>query len=189
VLELGQNMEKHGNKIEYVLKRSNRVRNVRLSVSFDGVIVTAPKSCGDDFIEKFVLQNSNWIAEKLNAFLNLKGKTVIRTNRRDYLKYKEQTRKLVRQRVAHFNRFYGFKFNRIAIRNQRTLWGSCSGDGNLNFNYALVKLNFELADYVIVHEMCHLWHFNHSRQFWELVGKAIPDYKKKRRELREIIFA
>lgn len=181
-------MERYENKIHYVLKRSARAKSVRLSVSLDGVVVTAPKLCDENFIENFVAKNSTWIARRLKIFSGLDGKTIIRTNRRDYLKHKENTRKLVRERIAYFNKFFDFKFNRIAIRNQKTLWGSCSGDGNLNFNYALVKIRPDLADYVVVHEMCHLWHFNHSRKFWELVGKAVPDYKKKRKELKEIIF-
>lgn len=182
-------MKQHGNKIQYILKRSGRVKNIRLSVSFDGVVVTAPNLCDENFIEDFIRKNSAWINGKLKSFSGLEGKMIIRTNRRDYLKYKEQTRKLVKERIAHFNEFYGFKFNRIAIRNQKTLWGSCSGDGNLNFNYALVKIDSVLVDYVIVHEMCHLWHFNHSRDFWELVGKVVPDYKIKRKALKALIFA
>ena len=181
-------MELRGNKIQYVLKRSSRVKNIRLAVSFDGVVVTAPSLCDENFIEDFIAKNSAWINGKLKSFSELERKTVIRTNRRDYLRNKEKARRMIKERIAHFNKFFGFKFNRVAIRNQKTLWGSCSGDGNLNFNYALVKINPDLADYVVVHEMCHLWHFDHSRDFWDLVGRAIPDYKKKRKELKSLVF-
>ncbi|KKU54290.1 MAG: Metal-dependent hydrolase [Candidatus Moranbacteria bacterium GW2011_GWE2_47_10] len=181
-------MERHA-EIKYTVKRSGKAKSVRLSVSLGGEVeVTAPTVCSAGFIEEFVWKNSSWIADRLAHFSKFEGKTVIRTHRRDYLKFKEAARKLVKERIAHFNKFYNFKFNRIAIRNQKTLWGSCSGDGNLNFNYALVKIRPDLADYVIVHEMCHLWHFDHSRDFWELVSRTVPDYKRKRKDLRETVF-
>jgi hypothetical protein len=113
-----------------------------------------------------------------------------RANRRgsnaQYLKYKEKTRILVENRISEFNKFYNYKINRIAIRNQRTRWGSCSKHGNLNFNYKLALIPEKLADYVIVHEICHLGEFNHSKNFWDLVEKTIPDYKTRREELMKI---
>lgn len=117
-------------------------------------------------------------------------RVVRRVNRRgsnaQYLKYKEQARTLVENRISEFNKFYNYKINRIAIRNQRTRWGSCSKSGNLNFNYKLALIPESLADYVIVHEICHLGEFNHSKNFWSLVEKTIPDYIKRREDLRKI---
>ncbi len=113
-----------------------------------------------------------------------------RANRRgsnaQYLKYKEKARILVENRISEFNKFYNYKINRIAIRNQRTRWGSCSKHGNLNFNYKLALIPEKLVDYVIVHEICHLGEFNHSKNFWDLVEKTIPDYKTRREELMKI---
>src|SRR3989338_7663039 len=97
--------------------------------------------------------------------------------RRDYLKYKELARALVKQKLAQYNQVYGFKINRVAIKNHKSRWGSASKKGNLNFNYRLVLLPEALADYVIVHELCHLKEFNHSKSFWGLVEKTIPNYK------------
>jgi len=93
---------------------------------------------------------------------------------------------LVRDRLDYYNQFYQFKVGQISIRNQRTRWGSCSAKGNLNFNYRLVLIPEKLADYVIVHELCHLGEFNHSADFWALVAKAMPDYREARRELKKI---
>ncbi len=102
----------------------------------------------------------------------------------DYQAHKEQTRQLVKQRLAYFNRIYGFTFQRIAIKNSATRWGSCSKAGNLNFHYKVGLLPPELADYVIVHELCHLQELNHSKQFWTLVRKTIPHYQQCRQQLR-----
>lgn len=103
-----------------------------------------------------------------------------------YLKYKEVARELVARRLEYFNQHYKYKIGRVAIRNQRSRWGSCSSKGNLNFSYKIVFLPQELQDYIVVHELCHLGQFNHSQKFWDLVGETIPDYKKLLLKLRKI---
>ncbi len=99
---------------------------------------------------------------------------------------KEALRLHIEKRLAFFNRTYGFTYRRITIRNQRTRWGSASRLGNLNFNYRMTLLPPHLSDYIIVHELCHLGAFNHSKKFWELVARTIPDYRACRQQLRAI---
>ena len=120
------------------------------------------------------------------------------TSRRAYQLHKEQARTLVESRLAHFARLYStfpnpaaangvghsFIYHRVSIRNQKTRWGSCSRKGNLNFSYKLALLPLHLADYIIVHELCHLGQFNHSPAFWSLVALAAPDYQRHQKELR-----
>ena len=89
-------------------------------------------------------------------------------------------------RLAYFNEFYQFRVKRVAIKNSRSRWGSCSQLGNLNFNYKLALLPPALADYVVVHELCHLKHFNHSEAFWAEVARAIPHHRVLRAKLRAI---
>jgi len=110
--------------------------------------------------------------------ISLKGR------RAEYLGNRERARELVKERIEYFNRHYNFKVGRIAIRNQKTRWGSCSKRGNMNFNYKIALLPAPLADYIIVHELCHIGEFNHSHKFWALVVRTIPDYKKLRHELK-----
>jgi predicted metal-dependent hydrolase len=104
--------------------------------------------------------------------------------RRFTIQKREQARTLVENRLSYINKFYNFKINRVAIKNTTTRWGSCSSKGNLNFNYKIIYLRSELADYLIVHELCHLGELNHSRRFWALVAKTIPDYARINRELK-----
>ena len=106
--------------------------------------------------------------------------------RRFTIKKREQSRCFVKNRIDYFNSFYNFKINRIAIKNQVTRWGSCSSKGNLNFNYKIIYLKPALADYLIIHELCHLGELNHSKKFWTLVSKTIPNYAKINKELRKI---
>lgn len=109
-----------------------------------------------------------------------------RRNRKAYLRHKEAARALVHARIPILNAAYGFKVGRIAIRDQKSRWGSCSSRGNLNFNYKIALLPPHLADYLIIHELCHLGEFNHSQKFWDLVGQTVPDYLKLSRELKKL---
>lgn len=110
-------------------------------------------------------------------------------NTKHFQLHKERARALVHERLIHWNQFYNFTYVRVAIRNQSSRWGSCSTKRNLNFNYRIVFLAPELADYIIVHELCHLEEFNHSQDFWNLVEKTIPDFQKRRQLLKEINMA
>jgi predicted metal-dependent hydrolase len=101
------------------------------------------------------------------------------------LQYKETARALVHERLEYFNQFYHFIYNDVRIKSHVTRWGSCSSKGNLNFNYKIALLPPELADYIIVHELCHLGEFNHSQKFWDLVGQQIPNYLELRAKLKQ----
>lgn len=103
-----------------------------------------------------------------------------------YVAHKETARSLVHARLVYWNQFYGFGYNRVAIRNQRRCWGSCTSLKNLNFSYKIQFLPAHLQDYIIVHELCHLQELNHGKGFWQLVEQQVPGYKDCMRELREI---
>jgi len=111
-------------------------------------------------------------------------KRKVRRNQTQYLSNKQKAKEIAKDRLEYFNQFYGYKWNSIVIRNQKTRWGSCSKEGNLNFNYKIALLSAQLSDYIIVHELCHLGEFNHSRDFWILVEKTIPNYKTIRAKLK-----
>ena len=105
---------------------------------------------------------------------------------REYHKHRETAREHVHARLAYWKTVYPFAHGQVRIKNTRRMWGSCSSKKNLNFNWRLVQLPTELADYVIVHELCHTVHLNHSRAFWELVGQILPDWDVRRAQLRKI---
>ena len=100
---------------------------------------------------------------------------------------KEKALNLITSRITYFNKIYNYKFKNVRVKKQRTIWGSCSKKGNLSFNYKLIFLPTELLDYVIVHELCHLKEFNHSKKYWDLVEKTIPNYKTLRKQARMFV--
>ncbi len=114
------------------------------------------------------------------------------TRQKEYLAQKEKTRLLVQDRLMYFIEKYhelGIDLKpsgRIAIRDSKTRWGSCSSKRNLNFHWKRGIILSHLSDYVIVHEICHLKEFNHGKQFWELVGLVCPQYSECREELKVI---
>ena len=83
----------------------------------------------------------------------------------------------IRARLAYYAPRIGVTPGRIAIRDQKTRWGSCSSKGNLNFNWKLIMAPPRCLDYVVIHELCHLAVFNHSPRFWAMVAAQMPDYE------------
>lgn len=100
-------------------------------------------------------------------------------------RYRNAARALFERRAAYYCRLTGGRYTSLTVRDQKTRWGSCSSRGTLSFNYRLVFAPPEVLDYVVVHELCHLTHMNHSRDFWRMVESVMPDYKIQKRWLRD----
>jgi predicted metal-dependent hydrolase len=173
--------------MEYKLREHPFARRINITVRRDGtVLVTKPKRVSMWEVERFVARCGEWIARTQQKFSKLPKTSRIEPSKKEYEKYKEVARELVAHRIAHFNSFYGARFSKISIRNQRSRWGSCSRTGTLSFNYRIVFLPPHLADYIVVHELCHVQEMNHSKRFWALVSATIPDHLVRRRELRRL---
>lgn len=172
-------------QISYKLKRSKRAKRMRLAVYCDGsVVITSPLGVGQSLIEKFIADKKQWVLDKIQFFKSLDTKAIRTFSHKDYLENKDKALALVENRVNFYNKIYNFSFNKIFIKNQKTRWGSCSCKQNLNLNYKIVFLPEKHQDYIIVHEMCHLKEFNHSKKFWALVEKALPNYLDIKKKLR-----
>lgn len=177
-----------GEEINYNLRKNRRTKRLRLTIYCDGSFaVSAPRRLALGDIENYILQKSDWVLSKLKIFKNrAKDNIFSGTSARDYAKLKEAALKLAQRKVAEFNQQYNLTYRRISIRNQKTRWGSCSRVGNLNYNYKIALLPERLADYIIVHELCHLQEFNHSHRFWDLVAQTLPDFKQRRKEIKNL---
>ena len=197
--------------ITYEKITSSRAKYPRLAVMPNGnVVVTVPaaragifrsKPYSDTEIDRWVRSKRDWIVRVQEDFRKkqvrrekreLKSPRIplpkMRRGTKAYAAAREDARRLVIERLAHFNAFYGFRYGTISIRDQKTRWGSCSAAGNLAFNFRIVHIAPELADYLVVHELCHTKHHNHSKEFWAEVEKTIPDYNERRKELKRYSF-
>ena len=174
-------------EVTYTLKVSERARSLRVTIYPDGgVTVTTPVSVSQEMVERFMQQKSAWITGKLQYFRRL-SPTVLRAGHNGFARHKNRALALVLDRLAYFNGYYGFHFRKVTIKNQKARWGSCSRKGNLNFNYKIALVPSHLADYVIVHELCHLAEFSHSAAFWAQVARVAPDWRALRKELARIV--
>lgn len=99
--------------------------------------------------------------------------------------YKKKARSVVTERVEFFAREHGFNVKKIRISSARTRWGSCSTKGTLSFTWRMVMAPLKVIDYVVVHELCHLKELNHSKAFWAQVEAILPDYKVRRKWLKD----
>ena len=92
--------------------------------------------------------------------------------------YKKKFREIAIPRVTYFAEQHNLMVNQIRIKNQKTMWGSCSSKNNINLNYLLLMAPMKVIDYVIIHELVHTIHRNHSIEFWSSVESIMPDYKE-----------
>lgn len=173
--------------IAFEIRKSRRAKKVRLSVYVSGrVVLTVPVRYSESSAKKFAASQSDWIQRKLEALAG-RQRPVPLGEGKSYAQSKKYAAALVKKKLLQWNAFYGFKYGRVSIRNQKSRWGSCSRKGNLNFNYKIVFLPEEIQDYLIVHELCHLKYLNHSEKFWQEVARAVPNYKSARKALRGLI--
>lgn len=100
--------------------------------------------------------------------------------------YKKQAVKRIPERVRIYIKKMGLPEPRVIIRDQKKIWGSCSTDSTLRFNWRIIMAPMSLVDYVVVHELSHLKHRNHSKSFWKYLGMSIPDYEKRKERLRRL---
>jgi len=169
----------NNSEIKYRLIRSNR-KTISITVDREGnVIVKAPTYADRVRIERFINDKRDWILKNVKkqkekaSSLECVGKL----SPKELRNYGEITLSRIQPYLLQYSAFYGVTYNRVTIRSQKTRWGSCSSKKNLNFNCMLAAVPDRVVKYVVVHELCHLLEMNHSKKFWALVERAIPDYK------------
>ena len=167
--------------ISYTLIRSSR-KTLSLEVRPDGTVtVRAPRRLSEKAIRDFVASKEAWLRGKLQKYETpLPPLTAA-----ELAQLKQQAKEDLSRRVSFWAPQVGVSFERITIRAQRTRWGSCSNGGNLNFNCLLMLSPPEIRDYVVIHELCHRKHMNHSPGFWSEVAKHCPDYARHRKWLKD----
>ena len=176
--------------IPYTLVKSSRRRTLSIQIGAGGnMTVRCPYFASKWTIDSMLKEKKDWIYNTYIESLNKNTKAPAPSNKPENSalvnKHKKYARKIFEARASYYSQFTGGTYTSISIRDQKTRWGSCSGRGTLSFNWRLILAPPEILDYVVVHELCHLTHMNHSKEFWKLVESVIPDYKIKRKWLKE----
>ena len=168
--------------MEYTLIYSDR-KTISISVRGGVLTVRAPRRTPKDVIEKFILKSQNWIEkhiekEKANidkfAFLS----------EDDIKRLKKEAKKYLTDKTKYYAGIMGLKYGRITITSAKTRFGSCSSKGNISYSYRLMTYPEAAREYVVVHELAHLVEMNHSKRFYKVVEKYMPDYKIRKRMLK-----
>ena len=149
----------------------------------------APKKAVVDFIEEkrdWIYKNHLKIKEHMetsapSALTPLQEQQIAVLRKR----FQNAAKLYFPKRCAELQKLTGGYYTKITVRNQKTRWGSCSQTGTLSFNYRLMMAEPAVIDYVIIHELCHLTHMNHSKEFWNKVAAVMPDYATHKRWLKE----
>ncbi|MDE6882701.1 MAG: M48 family metallopeptidase [Lachnospiraceae bacterium] len=177
-------------ELSYTLVRSKR-KSYAISISPDGrITVRVPLHASNQEVRQILTKKQHWIITK---YLELQEKQADRPVsdltdvQRSALtqRYINAAKEYFPKRTAYFHQFTGGTYKRITIRDQKTRWGSCSAKGTLSFNWRLMLAPPAILDYVVVHELCHLTHMNHSAAFWQAVESVYPDYRSARQWLKE----
>ena len=164
--------------MEYKLQRGRR-RSISLQITEEGLVVKAPNWMPKAVVDAFVESKRDWIEKQLEKFASqLPEPDMMPLSDVQIKELAKQAKKVIPERVAFYAQKVGVTYGRISVRNQKTRWGSCSAQGNLNFNCILMRAPVEVLDSVIVHELCHRKYMNHSADFYAEVRRVYPEYDK-----------
>ena len=168
--------------MQYEIKRTDR-RTVAITVKDGKVILRAPKRLSDREAEKIINSHAKWINKKLEAFEKKKATEVVLTDK-DIAEIKKAARKYLLDKTEYYSKIMNLKYGRITITSAKTRFGSCSSRGNISYSYKLMLYPEAAREYVVVHELAHLVEMNHSKRFYSLVERYLPDYKERRKLLK-----
>lgn len=167
----------------YQVIRSAR-KTIAIQITPEGdVVVRCPKRMAAGEVRRFVESKADWIGKHLERIAERAD--LPKFSREEIEALAKRALEVIPERTAYFAEKMGVSYGNITIRDQHTRWGSCSGKGNLNFNCLLVLAPPEVMDYVIVHELCHRREMNHSQRFWAEVESILPDYRERKKWLKD----
>ena len=170
--------------VSYRLIRSGR-RSVSLEITPDlDILVRAPQYMPKARIDAFVESKRSWLESHMEKARQRAARMPPPPTEEERLACIEKARKLIPERVAYYSRAMGLTPAGITVTGAEKRFGSCSGKNRLCFSWRLMRYPPEAVDYVVVHELAHIRHKNHGREFYALIASVLPDYKQREALLR-----
>lgn len=166
---------------EVIVRKSPLSRNIKFSISTSGRLsMSVPKHTSDFLVKRFLNTNRQMIREKLPI------RDPSEQRARDYQKkvLAKKAREYLPYRLEYFAKLYGYDYDKCRLSHASTRWGSCSSNRTISLNIGLMKVPEVLRDYVILHELAHLNHMNHSKEFWAEVASHDKNYKIHEKRLK-----
>ena len=170
---------------EWIKRSIEKVRSTASAVEIPARINLQSICCSFSVVIEQNLSRKNYLIEEnniLKLWFDPRNKRIPFTLLKKW--FRQKSTDILLPWLERVGKEHGFAYNRGAIRSQRTRWGSCSAKKNINLNRALLFLRPELVEYLIIHELCHTVEMNHSKRFWELVGRHCRDYRILDKELK-----
>lgn len=168
--------------MEYKVIYSDR-KTLAVQVTADGeVIVRAPKGTSEKYIEDTVKKYTPWI-EKTKKKLENKEHGMKEASEEEERLLREKAKRILPEKVKYYSELIGVIPSGITVTGARTRFGSCSGKNSISFSFYLMRFPEKAIDYVVVHELCHIIHHNHSKEFYKEIEKILPDYKERKKLL------
>jgi predicted metal-dependent hydrolase len=159
----------------FEIKRSSR-KTLSLEITREaGILVRAPQRMKREIIDEFVFKNIDWINEHIKKRKEKNKREMIDEQAKEELLLRAKF--IIPQKVAYFSRIINVVPSSVKITSAKTRFGSCSGKNALCFSYRVMMEPEKAIDYVVIHELCHILHHDHSKYFWQEVEKYMPDYK------------
>lgn len=169
--------------MEYEVIRSHR-RTMALEVRKDGsVVVRAPHFADSGTVARFVKSHEEWIAKKQEKMMR-RTQTHPEPTPQQVKHYRRMAQELLPVRLEYWSEIIGVQPAALHITSARTRFGSCSAKNSISFSWRLMQYSPETIDYVVVHELCHILHHDHSAAFWAEVSRYLPDYKERQKQLK-----
>lgn len=167
--------------INYTIRHSTRAKYARIVLKLDGYEIVLPKGLPDDYAHKFAQRKKDWMKVHLNKENNKKQNIKLRNpipeNTHELIEIKRNLKKDILAVITKYHETLG-RPNQLKLKFMTSRWGSLTHKKTMNINISLAFAPYEVLEYVVVHELCHLTHMNHSDKFWQLVAISAPNYKK-----------
>ena len=169
--------------MKYKLELSKR-RSISISVKHGELLVKAPLGTPVERVEAVISKHQKWIEKHM---LIEKKRELLESSLTDerIAELKRSARTYLVEKTAQYSQIMGLKYGRITITSAKTRFGSCSSKGNISYSYRLMLYPEAAREYVVVHELAHLVHMNHSPAFYAIVERYLPDYKSRRKLLKD----